>query len=195
MNDISPLSIVAPSDITQAVREAAMLADVSLSMWEANKNDRNLMEDVKRQHKARGDVGKVIKYLLSGADGPLKATQNAFKAVPRRHRELTLPWVSNPNATRVEGPRLLPHLLWQRYNDELSALRNDAFAQLDEFVAEYPDLVIKAKSNLGTMVDDTSYPTPEEMRAKWDVYFDFFPLPKGDDFGGLPDITLERLNK
>jgi hypothetical protein len=192
VNDISPIS---NRDLTKAIREAAMLADVSLSMWEASQNDPDLMDEVKRTHGARGDVGKVIKYLMTGADSQLKRTRNAFKAVQARHKELTLPWVSNRRAARVEGPRLLPHLLVHKYEAELGERRREAYAELDEFVASYPDLIIQAKSNLGTMVTDRSYPSPEEVKAKFNVHFDFWPVPDSEQFGAMDDHMLERFSK
>jgi len=193
MNAISP--IVVNDDITNAVREAAMLVDVSLSMWEAAQNDRTLMEGVKKAHGARGDVGKVIKYLMSGADSSLKQVRNSFKAVREHHKSLTLPWITDPHATRVEGPRLLPHLLNARYMTEIAAKQREAFADRDEFIHQYPSLVEQAKANLGTMVTDASYPSAEEVKKLFRISVDFQPVPVGSQFAGLDEHMLERLSK
>ena len=190
-----PAVTVAPADITQALREAAMLADVRLSMWEANQNDKSLMGEVKKAHGAHGDVGKVIKFLLAGADSPLKKVRNKFKAVREHHKALTLPYVDDPHATRSEGPRLLPHLLNQRYMNEVAAKRKEAMAERDEFVFQYPDLVKQAKANLGTMVTDASYPSQEEVAKLFRITVDFMPIPEGSRFSGLDDHMLERLSK
>ena len=195
MNDISPINIgVNTRDLTQAVRESAMLADVSLSMWEASQNDKALMEGVKRQHGAHGDVGKVIKYLMAGADSRLKSTRNAFKAVREHHRKLTLQWISDPHSIRADGPRLLPHLLNPRYMTEVSQKKREAEAERDEFVHEYPDLIIQAKANLGSMVSDSDYPTADQIKHMFRCHFDFEPLPVTTEFRGLPEHTIERLS-
>jgi hypothetical protein len=192
MNDISP---IAQPDLTQAVREAAMLAYVSIGSWSATEKDDELMEDVKRQHNAEGDVGTVIKYLLSGADSHLKTLKSSYQAVRNHHYKLTLPWVNDPHAPSQKGPRLLPHLIYPRYITDISALRRQALVQLDEFLAVYPDLVVQARSRLKTMVSDGSYPTAEQLRHRFRLHVDFQPIPSSTQFSGLDDHMLERLSK
>ena len=135
------------------------------------------------------------KKLLAGADELLKKTRTAFSAVRLRHYALTLPWVSDPHATRQEGARLLPHLITERYMAEMSALKRTAINQLEEFLAAYPDLIVQAKANLGGMAGNTRYPSVDELRACFRVHFDFEPLPAASNFKGLDDFMLERLTK
>src|SRR4249920_3676737 len=90
------------TDILQAVRESAVLADVSISLWGGTRTDAKLLNEMKATHGATGDVGKVLLNVLAGADDLLKKTRSAFAAVRLRHYELTLPWVSDPHATRQE---------------------------------------------------------------------------------------------
>ena len=189
MNDVTQF------DILEAVRESAVLADVSISMWGGTKTDGKLLNDLKHQHGATGDVGTVNKKLLAGADELLKKTRSAFSAVRLRHYALTLPWVSDPHATRQEGARLLPHLITERYMAEMSALKRTAINQLEEFLAAYPDLIVQAKANLGGMAGTTKYPTVDELRSSFRVHFDFEPLPAASNFKGLDDFMLERLTK
>jgi len=189
MNDVTQ------RDILEAVRESAVLADVSISMWGGTKTDGKLLNDLKHQHGATGDVGTVNKKLLAGADELLKKTRSAFSAVRLRHYALTLPWVSDPHATRQEGARLLPHLITERYMAEMSALKRTAINTLEEFLAAYPDLIVQAKANLGGMAGTTKYPTVDELRSSFRVHFDFEPLPAASNFKGLDDFMLERLTK
>jgi hypothetical protein len=193
MNDISPVAMTTNADITKAIREAAMLAYVSLGSWSAREKDDELMEGVKRDHQAEGDVGTVIKYLLAGADGKLKQVKAAYQAVRNHHYKLTLPWVNDPHADSKKGPRLLPHLLNPRYLVEISEKRRIAIAERDEFIEAYPDLVVQARSRLKTMVSDASYPTAEQLRERFRIHVDFQPIPAGDQFSGLDQHMLERL--
>jgi hypothetical protein len=164
-------------------------------MWGGTKTDGKLLNDLKHQHGATGDVGTVNKKLLAGADELLKKTRTAFSAVRLRHYALTLPWVSDPHATRQEGSRLLPHLITERYMSEMSALKRTAINQLEEFLAAYPDLIVQAKANLGGMAGNTRYPSVDELRSSFRVHFDFEPLPAASNFKGLDDFMLERLTK
>lgn len=192
MNDTTV--VVTSQDMTKAVRESALLADVTISVWGAERTDPKAMDEVKLTHNAVGNVGRVIKNMLAGADGRLKDVKGAFNAVRQAHYQITLPWVSDPHALRQTGPRLLPHLLFDRYLLEMGKRKRAATDLLDTFIAEYPGLVQQARGNLGTLADAT-YPDELEVRAAFRISTDFLPIPSGDQFGHLPGHLLERLSK
>ena len=196
MNDmtIAVTPDTALHDLGKALQEAALLAHVKISVWDGMKSDKAVLEEVKQRHGARGDVGKMIKNLLAGADGPLKNLRSAYAAVRTRHYELTLPWVSDLAAERKTGPRLLPHPLFQRYLTELGTLKRAAYDALEDFLPRYPDLVSTARQNLGGMADK-DYPTAEDIRSRFRIYQDFEPIPDGQGFRGLPENMLDRLSK
>jgi hypothetical protein len=195
MNDVETMDYqVTEGDMGKALQEAALLAHVKISVWDGMKSDRGILEEVKQRHGAKGDVGKMIKNMLAGADGPLKTLRSTYHAVRLRHYELTLPWISDPRADRKTGPRLLPHPLFDRYLKELGGLKRAAEDQLEEFLPQYPDLVATARGNLGGMAD-TDYPTVEDVRSRFRIYQDFEPIPDGTNFKGLPDNMLERLSR
>jgi hypothetical protein len=197
MNDMT-IAIATPGeiehDLGRALQDTALLAHVKISVWDGMKSDKTILEEVKTRHGARGDVGKMIKNLLAGADGPLKSLRSAYAAVRMRHYELTLPWVSDTAAERKTGPRLLPHPLFQRSLTELGALKRAAFDELEDFLPRYPDLVTTARQNLGGMAD-ADYPTIEDVRSRFRIYQDFEPIPDGTGFRGLPENMLDRLSK
>lgn len=190
MNDVS--YTIEQTDLMKAVRESAMLADVSISMWNAEKTDRDATEELKKQHGASGNIGRVVKNMLAGADAKLKEVRSAFSAVRTAHYNLTLPWVANPHAERQSGPRLLPTLLFQQYTGALSKGRWEAMNILDVFIEAYPNLIERARQNLGTLAD-TFYPTAENVKSQFRISFDFEPIPAGESFKGLPDHAIERL--
>jgi hypothetical protein len=166
-------------------------------MWNAERTDRALMEEIKSSKHAIGNVGRTIKNLLAGCDDQLKKTRAAYTAARVAHYELTLPWVSNPKAERQSGPRLLPSMLFDKYMLTMGALRRTALTELDKLVYDYPGLVTQAQANLGGMADAQDYPTPEWVREAFQLSFDFQPIPPAGAFKGLgimPD-TLEKLGK
>src|SRR3954465_11847257 len=103
MNDmVDPNSaVITEADINFAVRSTSMLADVTIGTWSAEYSDRDLMDGIKADAGATGDVGRVIKNVLAGADGLLKDARGAYAAVRAKHFSMTLPWVGDPNATRA----------------------------------------------------------------------------------------------
>src|SRR5262245_19060599 len=189
------INTVTEEDVLNAVRESAVLVDVTIGVWGGTRTDPDVVDDVKKAHNATGDVGKFIKNLMVGADSEFKACRSAFIAVRLRHYALTLPWVTDPHSARKTGARLLPHLLFQRYQSEMSELRRIAFQKLDELCAIYPGLVKTAIGNLNTMADAGQYPSVDQLRAAFRVHFDFTPVPEGARFRGLPEHTLERLGR
>lgn len=182
------------SDLSEAVRETAMLASVTIHQWGAERSDASLMEKIKADAGAVGNVGRTVKNLLAGADGALKDTKSAFAAVRAVHYAITLPWVSDPHAERQRGPRLLPTLLWDKYMTEIGKARRTAYAARDAFISDYPALVERAKANLGTMADSV-YPSASEVEAAFKISVDLEPIPAGAHFRGLPQQMIEKLGQ
>jgi hypothetical protein len=190
--------LINETDVVDAVRATCMLANVSIATWGGVKSDPALLDELKVRHNASGDVGKVLKNMLAGADGLLKQTTGACMAVRTRHYQLTLPLGGDPRAVRQSGPRLLPTMIVQRYINEMSALRNAAYAERDALCDAFPGIVTKGRANLGTMAPPlTAYPSVEELRNSFRVHFDFEPLPDTASFASmpLPQQTIEGLTR
>ena len=181
-------------DIGQALRNTAMLADVTIGTWSAERSDRKIMDKVKADAGATGNVGRAIKNMLAGADGLLKDAQSAFNAIRSVHYSMTLPWVSDPHAQRKLGPRMLPTALFDAYADKMGKQGRLATDALEAFMSDYQDAILRAKANLAALADAT-YPTGAEVRAQFHYSFDFIPMPAGNDFKGLPDSTLAALSQ
>lgn len=190
MNDITTSTIQA--DVMSAVRTGAMLADVTIATWSGMRTDQERVRELKLTHNATGDVGRMVKNTMAGADQLLRDARNAFTAVRTRHYQLTLPWVGDPHATRREGPRLLPVALVSTYFSELGKLKATAVERLEMFLADYPRLKAEAMKNLGTMAD-SHYPDPDEVRAAFRVHIDVEPIPETTSFQGLDGKMFDIL--
>jgi hypothetical protein len=182
-------------DVTTALRQAGMLADVSISTWGGTRTDNGLLNEVKRQHNAHGDVGRMMKNLLAGHDARLKAARGAYNAVRQRYYELTLPWTSDPHALRQTGPRLLTFPLFDNFMKEMAAAKRVAFDARDEFVEHYEEDAEAARGNLGGLVLETEYPSRDDVEAAFRIHFDIEPIPESSTFRGLPDLALNSLKK
>lgn len=200
MNELSnqPVTIVdvptvSRADLAEAVRATALLADLTISMWSGAKTDSQIGAQLKADAGAVGDTGRYIKNLLAGCDTELKATRAAYTAARMAHYTLTLPWVSNPNAERQTGSRLLPNLLFDRYLTEMSKLRRIAEEKLNGFVDLYPTLIQQAMNNLGGLAKAEDYPDAAQVRNGFKLSFDFTPIPESGSFHGLPDAMLAKL--
>ena len=184
---------ISRSDLADAVRSTATLADLTISMWSGERTDRKLSEELKVTHNAVGHTGRYLKNLMAGCDARLKEVRAAFAAARTAHYQLTLPWVSNPHADRAMGPRLLPNLLFERYLEEMSRLKREATQKLQAFLHEYPSLVTQAQQNLGGMANPADYPDVAEIGNSFRLVFDFTPIPAANAFVNLPDSMIEKL--
>lgn len=175
-------------DLNQVVRDTALLAKLSISTWSGLRTDKELLNQLKAQHGAHGDVGKVVKNQLAGADAELKAARSAYGACRQRHYELTLRW-----SLSDRGPRLLPNLVFDKYLTEMGALKRRAEELRDVFLSAYPQLAAAGKANLGTMAD-AIYPSVEEVGAAFHIAFDFEPIPdSATAFTGLSEGAMHKL--
>lgn len=182
-------------DLADAVRSMGLLADLTINMWSGERTDASIGARVKADAGAVGNTGRYIKNLMAGCDDKLKDLRSAYASARTTHYKLTLPWIANPQeGTRMQGPRLLPNLLFDRYITELSALRNSATQKLGDFVAEYPDLIQRAMNNLGGMAKPEDYPSQAQIQTSFKFNFDFTPIPPTSAFPNLPPHALKALS-
>jgi len=186
-------SVVA-GDLIAALRESALLANVTIGVWRAEQSNRQALEKLKADAGATGDVGRLLINRLAGSDEKYKEVISEFNTVRTLHNSMTLPWVSDPTAERAKGPRLLPNLLFQKYLEQVGAQKTKAFKILDEFMTLYPACVARARAQLAGLAE-ADYPDLDEVRSRFRVHFDFEPIPEGASFKGLPEFTTERLAK
>ncbi len=187
------VGVVTREDLTEAVRACALLADLTVGIWAGETTDRKLGAKIKADAGAVGNTGRYIKNLMAGCENHLKEVRAAYQCARQVHYDLTLPWVSNPTASRIQGPRLLPNLLFTKYLTDMSELKRDAVRALRKFLDIYPDLVTRAVTNLAGMGDVKDYPTVDDIEKRFKLSFDFAPIPAATAFQGLPEGMLERL--
>lgn len=193
MNDM--VTNIEQRDLAEAVRSMGLLADLTINMWSGERTDSAIGARVKADAGAVGNTGRYIKNLMAGCDDKLKDLLSAYSSARTAHYKLTLPWIANPQeGTRMQGPRLLPNLLFDRYITELSTLRNTAQAKLSDFVSEYPSLIQRAMANLAGMAKPEDYPSQDQISNAFKFQFDFAPIPSSSSFPNLHPNALRALS-
>lgn len=201
MNETTPVApteapLTSEADVRtsmiESLRATAMLADVTIGTWSGERSDQAAMDQLKKDNGATGKVGRVVKYLMSGADARLKDARSAFHAVRLAHVSLTQPWISDVNADRLRGPRLLPNTLFETYLQTITARKRAATDALQQLLDNYDADVAAAKANLGGLAD-ADYPTPDQIKAMFYIKVDFEPLPASADFRNLPPAFAGKL--
>lgn len=150
------------------LHEKAMLCEISISVFSPYKRD----IDASIEYGA----GNVSKHLFASQGNPVKTTNALYNKLGTFLRKNTVPWskgihiMAGPNY-----PRLTAELRQQRAACEaaLGKLANDWDAIRQ---ADYDRLYAKDPS-LANMND-----YPSDIRSKYNVKFNFFPVPKASDF-------------
>ena len=171
-----------------SISNAAMLVELNISVWTANKIDKDASRKVADDNHATADAGHFRKNLMAGSH--LRKQIADYAAGCRLwHNTRTMPWADR-------GPRLLPTSLFFDYKTEANA-RQAYFTDLvSRFETEYPSLQRTAQNYLGSLYDPSDYPSVEEMRTKFGFRLVFSPVPDGDDFRiDLPKQELEQMRE
>jgi len=157
-----------------SITSSSMLVELSISVWTANKIDKDATKKVTYDNNATADAGQFKKNLLAGST--LRKSISDYAASCRLwHNTRTLPWADR-------GPRLLPTSLFLEYRTEATARQNYFESKVDEFRHAYPQLVSTASNYLGSLFDADDYPCVDEVMSKFGFRMVFSPVPEAGDF-------------
>lgn len=158
-----------------SITSSAVLVEMNISVWTANRLDKGATDDVLgRSGATSGDAAQVRKNLMAGTSARKEIADYAA-GCRLWHNTRTLPWAD-------KGARLLPTSLFLAYKAEAN-IRRDTFKRMvDTFIGNYPALVQVASNYMGTLFNQSDYPTSEEVRGKFDYRLVFSPVPESGDF-------------
>lgn len=168
--------VVAPTATSvPSISSAAMLVELSISVWTGIKKDKKASEAVELINSADTGVAKVSKKLL-GDCAELKAVQD-FTANVRTgiHYDMTMPWSNS-------GLRLLPTSKYFKYHQTMTALQAEWQKLVDAFLAAYDWEAAQAQAKLGSLFARDEYPTMEKLREKFRFNLNYIPMPEAGDW-------------
>jgi hypothetical protein len=157
-----------------SIASSAVIVEMNISVWTANKLDRETTEDVTLTNHAVRNAVQVRKNLMAGTS---KRKEIADYAAGCRnwHNIRTLPWADR-------GPRLLPTSLFMDYKTEANVRRSTFQYIVEEFGKVYPSLVAQAPTTMGTLFNPDDYPPVDEVLSKFSFQLTFSPVPEAGDF-------------
>jgi hypothetical protein len=165
----------------------AMLCALSISMWSAQKHDREASEEIATRHGAQVDAGRYHKVLL-----PKQALAEIRRIVSdarSEHYFMTLPWDDN-------GYRVLPAAAYMEHTQRMRELANQFTPAVEVLAQQFEQLVAEAKGRLGGLFRADDYPTPQELGSKFSFETRVMPLPDAGDFRvALGDEEKDRIKR
>jgi hypothetical protein len=171
-----------------SISSSAVLVELNISVWTANKLDKGATEAVLSNNSASKDSAQVRKNLMAGTDKRKKISDYAAKA-RLYHNQTTLSWSD-------KGARLLPTSLFMDYKANMNVYQQNMNTMIEDFYANYADLIDLAKHHMGDLFNPYDYPSIEELRNKFGFRLVFSPLPEGGDFRlDIPKADMDELGQ
>ena len=172
-----------------SITSSAVLVEMNISVWTANKLDKGATEGVLTSNGATsGDAAQVRKNLMAGTSARKEIADYAA-GCRLWHNTRTLPWSD-------KGPRLLPTSLFMDYKAELNIRRETFNRMVNEFIGNYPALVQTASNYMGTLFNSDDYPDSATVRDKFGFKTVFSPVPESGDFRlDIPQQELEEVRQ
>ncbi len=171
------------------ITSSAVLVELNISVWTANKLDKTSTETVlASNHATVADAAQVRKNLMAGTT--LRKQIADYAAGCRLwHNTQTLPWADR-------GPRLLPTSLFMDYKQELNVRRDTFLKMTEEFRDKYPALIQTAQNYMGTLHNPDDYPPVDQVMSKFGFKVVFSPVPESGDFRlDIPAQELEEMRQ
>lgn len=154
------------------LQKSAMLVRLSISKWNAQKEDRKVSAEVDKAHNAiKG--GSYKKALIDKA--ALDPITRHESRVREYHHSVTLPWGDDLY-------RLLPAKLYFDYTTKMREFKSMNEQLVAEFEQKYPQLVLNERQRLGTMYDPADYPEVSKIRERFGITTNFSSIQSADDF-------------
>jgi hypothetical protein len=172
-----------------SITSSSVLVELNISVWTANKLDKDTTNRLTADNRAVADAAQVRKNLMAGTS---RRKDIADYAAGCRlwHNSRTLPWADR-------GARLLPTSLFMDYKQEANARRDRFMSLVNTMLDEYEHILVpKAMNSLGDLFDPTDYPSVGEVREKFGFRLVFSPVPESGDFRlDIPKQELDEMRK
>lgn len=109
-------------------------------------------------------------------------------AIRLKYYENTLPW-------GMEGTQLLPSANYLAFMSDFRKEKGEWEYLVNEFVSNYDQLRLDAKRILGSLYNDSDYPTANEIANKFRMDMAVFPVPTNDFRVQINDAELTRIQQ
>jgi len=163
-----------PETSAPTISSAAMLSELSISVWTGRKKDKRASDDVTTQSHAAKGVASVNKKLLGDCE-ELVSIQKFASNVRTVHYASTMPWSDT-------GMRLLPTAQYFKYHEQMTQLQNEFDRLVQVFLDAYDWEVMQAQTKLGSLFIRDEYPTLDSLRDKFGFRLNYIPVPDAGDW-------------
>jgi hypothetical protein len=169
------------------LNDRALLVQLSISQWTARKYDRKATQSVANAYQTSMDAGRYNKSLLPLND-ELDNVHKKSTYIRTKFYENTLPW-------GIEGTMMLPTANYLNFMSEFRKEKSEWEYLVQQFLDNYNDLKREAERVLGSLYNDSDYPTEEVIRRKFHMDLAVFPVPSNDFRVSIASDELSRIQE
>lgn len=170
-----------------SISNSAVLTELNISVWTANKLDKGATEAVLSSNNAVSGSAQVRKNLMAGTDKRKKLADYAAR-IRLYHNQSTLSWSD-------KGARLLPTSMFMDYKQTMNVMRDNFYKMMDDFLENYDALVANAQLHMGSLFNADDYPDRDAVAGKFGFKLVFSPLPESGDFRlDIPAAEIAELS-
>ena len=166
--------------------DRALLVQLNISTWSANKLDKEISAETSAIKGAISNSVRTHKSLLPMCD-MLTDIKSKATLIRQRFYDNTLPW-------GVKGIQILPTANYLAFMTEFRKEKAEYEHLVNRFVPEYPQLVLDAQRFLGSAYKPADYPEAHEIADKFKMDMQVMPVPNNDFRVNIADEELERIH-
>lgn len=159
---------------THALTERAMVMNLSISLWQGYRLDKEASRKVTSDNGADADAARVNKHLVPKEMlAPVVTTANAVRS---HFYDNTLPWRDN-------GDRLMTRKLYTSFIEAHEKLVAEFKDAVDHFlIVDYPVAIAKAEFRMGDLFKRDDYPSVTDLQYRFRIALDHDLVSTSDDF-------------
>lgn len=176
-----------------SIANSAMLLRLRIGGKTFETSDKKLAEELTTSKAATSDSAKVAKRLLGGKCKLLQEVQKIAAATRAGVVNRTLPY-------HMGGVYMVSVDSWEETVTYVKQQQKAYGEALERFLAALPDIIEKAKKDLGELLDGSElYPSIDSLRQKFAFEYHLEPLPDGNlfdkvlDLGGQEDYLKQEM--
>jgi hypothetical protein len=166
--------------------DRAILVQLGISTWSANKLDKEISAETTAIKGAISGSARVHKSLLPMCD-LLDDIKKKATLIRTKFYDNTLPW-------GVKGIQILPTANYLAFMTDFRKERAEYEYLVKQFVPEYPQLVMDAQRFLGSAYKASDYPEAHEIADKFKMDMQVMPVPNNDFRVDIADEELARIH-
>lgn len=153
------------------IQDKAMLVSLNISQWTARKLDKTASDTTADLHHA--DRSELSTYKSAIQKKHFDKIQKVVGKARTMHYKFTSPYAHS------KGQAILATKMLPDYMQEGAALSREFSDAVAGFMSIYRDVQEEARTALGELYDDLDYPSEAQLARKYNLSFDFAPLPQG----------------